>query len=352
MSGRAQRAAPPRFQEFPIKSSLTPFAAAALLALAAASASGAPTYRIKDLGVGPGGYSSQGLAINDNNVVVGWIQTERYGPHYAAIFQPDAIVNLGQVAGDSGYSSSPKAFIYDSASGMQPLGTLDPAHPYSVASGISDNGTVVGQSKNAAGVPHAFVWTAKRGMMDPAPGEAGWADASAINSRGQWVGHQDRTDATIGVLVNGKRKVTNLGYLDASAPYSYGKGLNEVGQVAGYSADPVTFASRAFVWDRATGMTDIGILPGGFYSNGLAVNNAGQVVGIADKPGGRSTVNGPFYYDKQTGIVDLATLVDPADPLYGQVEFDAAQDINNNGVIVANGIRNDKYHAYLLIPVR
>lgn len=302
-------------------------------------------------------------------MAVGWIQRRQYGPHYAVIFKADgsyervgllpgdtssyanAINNLGQVVGYSGDSTTPKAFIYDSATGIQAIGTLDPAHPYSMAEGISDNGTVVGQSKNAAGVPHAFVWTPARGMVDPAPREAGWADAPAINSKGQFVGHQDRSDRTIGLLVSGKRKVTDLGSFDASAPYTYGKGLNELGQVAGYSADPVSLASRAFVWDKKAGMIDIGLLPGGFYSNGLAVNDAGQVVGIADKPAGRGTTNGPFYWDKATGIVDLATLVDPADPLYGQIEFDAAQDINNNGVIVANGVRNGEYHGYLLIPV-
>ncbi|HSI56034.1 MAG TPA: DUF3466 family protein [Ideonella sp.] len=357
----------PLAQEPPIKHALTLFAAATLLALGATQASAAPTYRIKDLGVGPGGYSSQALAINDDNVVVGWIQRERYGDHHAVVFKAGSIVsigtlpgdtssyayginNLGQVVGYSGAAQTPRAFVYDAANGIQALGTLDPAHPYSIAEGISDNGTIVGQSKTATGVPHAFLWTAAKGMVDPTPNEPGWSDAPAINSRGEWVGHLDRGDRTIGVRVSAKGKPTDLGAFDASAPYSYGKGLNEVGQVAGYSADPATLASRAFVWDKATGMTDIGLLPGGFYSNGLAVNDAGQVVGIADKPAGRGTTNGPFYFDKETGIVDLATLVDPADPLYGKVAFDAAQDINNHGVIVANGIINEKYHAFLLIP--
>ncbi|HSI50752.1 MAG TPA: hypothetical protein VLA61_20985 [Ideonella sp.] len=343
-------------------------AALACLMFAAASAQAAPTYRIKDLGVGPDGYSSQGLAINDQGTVVGWIQKQQYGDHYAVAFQPDGSIvflgalpgdtasfatginNLGQIVGYSGPSDSPGAFLYDPVTGMQALGSFDPAHRYSMAAGISDNGTVVGQSNTVDGVPHAFTWTAATGMVDPFP-KKGAADASGINASGQWVGHYDKTDATIGVRVSAEGKVNQLGAFSPLAPYSYGKGINSKGQVAGYSADPDTFASRAFLWDKKKGLIDIGVLPGGLYSNALKVNDAGQVVGIADKPARRGSTNVPFYYDKKTGMVDVSTLIDPADPLYGKVQFDAGQGINNHGVIVTNGIQGEDYHAYLLIPV-
>lgn len=356
------------FQGTAIKASRTLFAAA-LLALSASfstAATAAPTYRIQDLGVGPGGYSAQALALNEDNVAVGWVQLKRFGPHYAAVFidgkvvrigllpgdtssYATAINNAGQVVGYSGDATHPGAFIYDRAGGMRPLGTLDPANRYSMAQGISDNGTVVGQSKAGTGEPHAFTWTAAAGMVDPFPGQ-GAADAPAINAVGQWVGHVDFPDRTVGIRVSPKGKPTDLGAFDPSAPFSYGKGINNLGQVAGYAADPATFASRAFVWDKATGLTDIGLLPGGFFSNAFAINDAGQVVGLADKPQGRGTVGVATYYDRATGLVDLHTLIDPEDPLYGLVQFDAGQDINNRGVIVANGIINEKYHAFLLIP--
>lgn len=343
--------------------------ATALLALSAtfsAAVTAAPTYRIQDLGVGPGGYSSQALAINEDNVAVGWVQQKRFGPHYAAVFKggkvqrigllpgdtssyATAINNVGQVVGYSGSPEHPGAFIYDQIGGMRPLGTLDPANPYSMAQGISDSGTVVGQSWAAPALPHAFTWTAAGGMVDAFPAQGG-SDASAINAAGQWVGHVDLVDRTAGVRVSAKGKPTDLGNFDPSAPYSYGKGINNLGQVAGYAADPATLASRAFMWDKTTGLTDIGLLPGGFFSNAFAINDAGQVVGLADKPQGRGTVGVPIYYDKATGLVDLHELIDPADPLYGQVQFDAGQDINNQGVIVANGVIGGKYHAFLLIP--
>ena len=129
--------------------------AAALLALSAAGAAAAPTYRIKELGPTPHGWASQALAISDRNVVVGWVQAERNGPQVAAVWQADggvqaigtlagtstsfatAVNAAGQVAGYAGTYDQPLAFVWDAAGGMQALGALDPAHPASMANGIA-----------------------------------------------------------------------------------------------------------------------------------------------------------------------------------------------------------------------
>ncbi len=354
--------------------SLATLAAAALLAIGIADAGAAPTYRVKELGPTPHGWASQALAISDANIIVGWVQQHRDGPHVAATWTADGAVQtigtlpgeqesfatavnaVGQVAGYGGSFDEPHAFVWDTATGMRALGSFDPRHPNSAAQGISDSGQVVGISVTAAGAPHAFTWTASTGLVDPWPAAA-YAQANAINSHDQWVGGVAPDENSQAALrVNAGGKVTDLGLLSADVPFGYGKAINGAGRVVG-SAGAADGTNHAFLWDKLHGMQDLGVLPGGTYSNGLGINDAGQVVGISDQPGGRGTTNGPFYYDRKIGMVDLKTLIAADDPLKDQITFDAAQAINNRGIIVANGtivlpnVANPRYRAFLLIPI-
>jgi len=345
---------------------------AATLALGAAPASAAPTFRIKELGPGPHGWASQALAINDGNVVVGWVQPERNGPQVAAVWQPGAGVRLigtlpghlasnalavnasGQVVGFSGDGEAPEAFFYDPATGMQDIGHFESSRPNSTATGISDDGTVVGRSVTSTGAPHAFTWTPAGGLVDPFPDVAG-AEALGINAAGQWVGGILKTASEAGVRVNTNGKRTNLGHLVDDVPYTYGKAINGAGQVVG-SSGAADGSNHAFVWDKAQGIRDLGVLPGGTYSNATGINDAGVVVGISDVPQGRGTVNTAYYHDAELGMVDVKSLIPDDDPLKAIVQFDAAQAINNQGVVVVNGTilkpgyENTRYRAFLLIP--
>jgi probable HAF family extracellular repeat protein len=159
----------------------------------------------------------------------------------------------------------------------------------------------------------------------------------------------------VGVRVNTNGKRTNVGHLVDDVPYTYGKALNATGQVVG-SSGAADGSNHAFVWDRSGGIRDLGVLPGGTYSNATGINDAGVIVGISDVPQGRGTVNTAFYYDEALGMVDVKTLIPDDDPLKAIVQFDAAQAINNRGVIVVNGTilkpgyENTRYRAFLLIP--
>jgi probable HAF family extracellular repeat protein len=68
---------------------------------------------------------------------------------------------------------------------------------------------------------------------------------------------------------------------------SYGYGINNSGQVTGYSLTP-SGAFHAFVYSAATGMQDIGTL-GGTNSYGYGINDSGQVTGYSLTP------SGPFH---------------------------------------------------------
>jgi probable HAF family extracellular repeat protein len=79
--------------------------------------------------------------------------------------------------------------------------------------------------------------------------------------------------------------------------------VNEGGQVVG-GADTASGERHAFLWDPATGMTDLGTL-GGNESFSDCVNERGQVAGVADTASGERHA---FLWDPVSGMTDLGTL--------------------------------------------
>src|SRR5438105_7824958 len=82
---------------------------------------------------------------------------------------------------------------------------------------------------------------------------------------------------------------------------SYATGINDSGQVAGYSylADNTTL--HAFIWTSATGMTDLGT-PGGAFSLAEGINSSGHVVGFGQDADGDQIA---FFWSPETGFVNV-----------------------------------------------
>ncbi|WP_026731404.1 HAF repeat-containing PEP-CTERM protein [Fischerella sp. PCC 9605] len=118
--------------------------------------------------------------------------------------------------------------------------------------------------------------------------------------------------------------ITDLGLLSSNDGSSMAFGINNLGQVVGRSGN------RAFVWSSSDGMTDLGILPGGTYSEGYAINDAGQVVGNtytdSNHSGYQDFRSRAFFWSSSTGMTDLGTLPG-GDSSY-------ANSINNTGQVV------------------
>lgn len=118
----------------------------------------------------------------------------------------------------------------------------------------------------------------------------------------------------------GAPTITDLGTLPGGI-MSLAGGMNALGQIAG-TADTNSGADfRAFLWDPATGMQNLGTLGG--ESRGHAVSAAGQVVGAARNAQGRRHA---FLWEAASGMSDLATL--PG----GSVS--AAYGVNGSGQVV------------------
>lgn len=73
--------------------------------------------------------------------------------------------------------------------------------------------------------------------------------------------------------------VTDLGSLGTFETFAFA--LNDSRRVAGYSYVTPSFDRHAFLWQKGQ-IQDLGVLPGGSYSWGTDINEAGQVCGHGD----------------------------------------------------------------------
>jgi probable HAF family extracellular repeat protein len=158
-----------------------------------------------------------------------------------------------------------------------------------------------------------------------------WTDSSGsgINSSGQVTGYcasnlsvsaarAVRTTATGRISDPG----TDLGALPG-LPDSYGVAINALGQVTGFSTvhDAFAYPQATHAYrTTATGTltdpaADLGVFPGGLRSYGYGINDAGQVAGYSEYAMGTTTSSGPTraFRTSPTGRVtdpgaDLGTL--------------------------------------------
>jgi probable HAF family extracellular repeat protein len=96
----------------------------------------------------------------------------------------------------------------------------------------------------------------------------------------------------------------------------------------------------AFSWTQATGMSDLGRLPGYLFVHPYAVNGQGVVVGEAS-----NSANKRVAFVWQNGIMtDLNTLI----PATSGWLLQDATGINDNGQIVGTGTIGGQMHGFLL----
>jgi probable HAF family extracellular repeat protein len=265
------------------------------------------------------------------------------------------------------------ALLWDPTTGIRDLGTLGgDAFAYAV----NDSSTVVGvYAPNDGRNYHGFIWTEATGMVDigvPGGGDSDTAEVFcfAINNAGNVVGRARQVDGkqvaffwsptdgftalgnfssrasngNVAYAINDMDQVTgnvligqgffyhaflwspdmthprDLGVVDG-AQYSVGLGINNLSRIAGGSLSTSDFVWQPMGWTKRLGMSLLGMVPDTLYAQALAINDAGQIVGL-----------------DQTGSSDLAFYTAPGIGLkflkgFGGNEI-VAHAINQSGVIV------------------
>jgi hypothetical protein len=276
----------------------------------------------------PAGYSATMLnAINNNGVVAGFnFEINQSYPH-----------------GNSVFSWSP-------SNGSQTLAT--PASAYSsYVSGLNDAGSAVGFIETTPLVYSAVVWDATGHASTLAATPSGPTTfANYINNNGQ-------------MLVTGADSTSSRDYVwDSQTGYtvlanapgfsqSVGVALNDGRHGVGYATnDLFGYSGHAIFWSDPQHVVDIGVLAGDASSLAYSVNASDLVVGVSSS----ALVGAPphgFLWSADTGMVDLLSLLDPADPLRSHISNLAAYDINDAGQIVGSLSLDGVQRAFVLTPV-
>ncbi len=214
------------------------------------------------------------------------------------------------------------------------LGTIGGSISY--ATGINDSGQVVGSSyvnfKN--GIYHAFIWTASTGLQDLGTLGGENSYAHAVNNSGQVVGCADVSTsnevpghAFLWTATTGMQDLGTIG--NGSCAF----GINDVGQVVGYSTVTTNFDQHAFVWTSANGMQDLGI-PVSSNTFAASINDSGQAVGTYYDDFGYHA----FLWSQSAGAQDLGNLGD---------RFATGGSINSLGEVVGESeLKDGIYVAY------
>jgi probable HAF family extracellular repeat protein len=138
--------------------------------------------------------------------------------------------------------------------------------PATLGFGLNDQGHVVGSyAQCPTSDDEAFIWTAETGLITlPRPTGSQGARAHDINNSGQIVGHVEVNNRRHAMLWQGGQPI-ELGPLPGGN-YSDAMAINNHGQIVGE-------------WGNASDVTDLGVIPGGFSARAYGISENGFVVG-------------------------------------------------------------------------
>ena len=344
-----------------------------------------------DLGKLPGGFDSQANWISGNGLIVGLGDDGKPDPPYPIphlhgllwengvmtdlgslpeggdLVFPIAVNNRGEVVGSAqntvadpntmfnpGYGTQSRAFYWKNGV-MQDLGTLGTGTDATAAL-INERGQVAGWSYinstptaacgNFSLTTGTFIWDKKSGMQDIGTFGGTCTIAYDLNNRGQVVGSSNNPgDATnlpfVWERATGMTELTTAGVGGAFT-------VNDAGDIAGYGLSPDGIYG-AILWRKTGGKwqtTYLGLLHSGDdFAEAWSINASTQVVGNSGPNGGTTTL--PFLWEDGGPMVDLNALI----PSNSGIQLVEAVQINDRGEIAAQGPdANGNNHAVLLIP--
>jgi len=339
-----------------------------------------------DLGVLPGGIGSQVNWISANGLIAGISDNGQQDPLNPAFPQIHAILwshgamtdlgnlpeggydtwatavnNSGEIAGQAyntipdinslfGYGYESRAFYWKSGT-MQDLGTLGTG-TQAMAGLINERGQVVGWSYTSSIAnptcasissftlaTDSFIWDPKNGMQDIGGLGGTCTLANDLNNKGQIIGGSALLgDTNVHPFVwNAATGVTDL-LNPSDNSYGFADGENAHGDVAGGTCDSVT--CYAVLWRKSAGhwhKTNLNTVAQAAFA--ISINSSEQVIG--------NWSGGAFLSEDGGPIVDLGTLVPPGSGL----QFSETHQINDRGEISIGAVdASGNNHAVLLIP--
>lgn len=293
---------------------------------------------ITDLGTLEGGTESVATAVNNHGQVVGLFSNTVPDPYslFGLGYQgrafswedgvmqdlgtlgggtdawPQFVNEKGQVVGWSYSSSAPNtscrflvplaigSFIWEKDKGMTDLGTL--GGTCTLATGLNNQGTVVGNYIDDNQIEHGFVW--KRGLIHD-----------------------------LGASLGGD--------------YTHAEGINDHGVIAGSAYLAGNTTSHAVLWRQIGAITDLGVLGGDQCSFASAINAKTQIVGASIGDDCTFDNNTRAFLWEGGSIFDLNALIPAGSPLHLQW----ARGINDRGEVAGSGLdAGGNVHAFLVIP--
>lgn len=363
---------------------------------AAAQQGAGPAYRVAPL-PSLGGLISAGVGINDRDWVAGSSDLSGDAITHAALWRGGRVVDLKPLGGANsavvfpGHSDhfvvgvaetatvnpdgedwSCSVFFVGPATHHDCVGVVwQHGHPTALstlggnngfAAGANRAGQIVGWAENlrrdssCTGTQvrqfRAVLWGARTHRareLDPLPGDSTSA-ATAINDLGQVVGISGACGTAVGgvsarhaVLWDRKGRPHNLGRIGGSQ-WNTPVAINDAGVIAGFAnvpggATPASLYPHAFIWTARSGMRDLHTLPGDVLSEGLGLNDRGQIVGESC----RAHLQDCRAFLWQDGVMrNLASMM-----AGGPAALLNAGDINDDGTITGQASNAGATVAYI-----
>jgi probable HAF family extracellular repeat protein len=381
---------------------ITSVLVAALCAMAAsAPATASGRYQVRNLG-SLGGMSSAGTSIDNIGLVSGFSNLPGNQSMHAALWLNGLALDLGTLGGANSGITWPVKNDYGVLVGIAETAQVDPlgenwscsaffptitghtcqgfvwrwGHMHALptlggnngfAAGANNLGLTVGWAENTVHDPTCdpaskqvlqfkpVVWGPGDNDIEALPlidGDTSGA-ATAINDRGQVVGISGLCDQAVGrysaihAVLWQKGRARDLGNLGGAA-WNTPMAINKLGVVVGFANVPGgksagSFHAHAFVWTAASGMRDLGTLPGDTISEALGINDQGVIVGESCGANGCRAV-----LWRNGNIVDMNTLLAPGygDQLVYANDIDDAGKITGQSMNAATGVSS----AFLAVP--
>ena len=308
--------------------------------------------------------AGRAAALNDQGWVVGEQETAD-GRVQAFLWNPEDGVKLlgtlggansraysinrdGMVVGEAMDSNGvTRAFVWKLEGGMREL-NLNGDTLFSAAYAVNDDGVIVGSLENQQGM-HAVMWRDGQVTILPRLPGSGNIQPLDINRRGDVVGHiktgsdEFESFGSHAFYFTDAVNARNLSSFMLISPFSGSAAvaMNKQGDAAGYTMNDASI--RAFYYNRRVGITHLDDR-GATYSTAFGINDHGHVVGsyIASYEADESAC---LWVEE--ALIDLNTINGrPGDWWLVQ-----ATGINNQGLIIGNGLQGDRSRAFLLMPI-